>query len=354
MGNSISDLTGRQSRSGAHFFDLPLELREQIYALALPSSIRQNVDTDDKTWPVFYKSARGPLPNHLYDWNPGHLDLLRVNKQINEEASQVFYRSNVFNVVITDEFPQLAMRYVCEEACSPPYRPLSPPPVAQVFVTRRAVTRYQDIRQVPRHHLQQIRHMFVVISRNAAAAVAKVCGMDQASVSDALRDRFSSNPNRETLLRMLGEEHKRVNDVLRIGLTTLQCSFKPTEVSKTSGSNERKLRSARRQSRSMDSNFVRSLISLEVVLYPSDQMYYDSFSKGPGLLAEVQKRLVGILTAKGRYSIRQLDCRSRNFFVEEYVVGGADGPLARWDFDWNKQVLKEAKHLHRRKTTNAG
>lgn len=344
----MSNLIDRRSLPRAHFFDLPLELREQIYALALPSSVLKSTDTDDKTWPVFYESARGPLPFHLYEWKPGNLDLLRVNKQMNEEASHVFYRSNVFNVVITDECPQLAMRYVCENASTRTYRPLVPPPIGPSFLTRRAVTRYQDISKVPRHHLQQIRHLFIVISRNAAAVVATASALDESAVADAVRDRW--NADRYRLQSMLRKEHKRVNEVLRIGLRTLQRSFEAAEISKVRASNRGEKRLTRRQLRSLD----HSLIALEVVLYPSEQMFYDSPSTGPGLLAEVRKRLVGILAGNGRYSIRQLDCQHespRGFLVDKYVVGGANGTIEECDYDWKTKEMKKAGRG--RKTSSA-
>jgi len=104
-----------------------LELREEIYRYALPSSSRttgksksrfgfnlnesssdEDEDEDeDQEIDHFSWACRNPLCT----WTRGSLALLRSCKRIYSEASIVFYKHNIFNVNIDDDEPELLVRY---------------------------------------------------------------------------------------------------------------------------------------------------------------------------------------------------------------------------------------------------
>lgn len=76
--------------------DLPSEIRNKIYKLALPTNV------DIELWPDNYMQLLG-LPtrgNKLYEYQnviTRQLKLLRVSKHINAETSSLFYKTNIFH-----------------------------------------------------------------------------------------------------------------------------------------------------------------------------------------------------------------------------------------------------------------
>ncbi|KAK3064889.1 hypothetical protein LTS18_003011 [Coniosporium uncinatum] len=87
-----------------HILQLPLELREQIYAYILPRSEPSS------------SGGGGETQTHLEDpyrfWHRGSLSLLTVNRQISLEASRLFYSTNAFGLTVHDSGVEICIEYV--------------------------------------------------------------------------------------------------------------------------------------------------------------------------------------------------------------------------------------------------
>lgn len=86
---------------------LPLELREEIWRLSLPRSFERQVFDDEKDDPRYYGSKTFKLPM----WEPGSLDLLRVNRQIYLEAMPLFWKHNTFIFFVRGKKTKVAVGY---------------------------------------------------------------------------------------------------------------------------------------------------------------------------------------------------------------------------------------------------
>lgn len=91
------------------FLRIPPEIRMEIYRMVLPRSVQRKTVQGQST--LQKGPGRGPEPFCLYTWTSGSLSLLAVNRQIRAEALEVFYGTNVFNVIIDDQYPRLAIAY---------------------------------------------------------------------------------------------------------------------------------------------------------------------------------------------------------------------------------------------------
>jgi len=118
-------LSRPSSQRDSPLFRLPLELREEIYRYALPSSSRtteaaksrfgfsldhsSSDEDEDEVEEVDYLPWACRIP--LCTWTRGSLTLLRSCKRIYSEASIVFYKYNTFDLNIEDDEPELIVRY---------------------------------------------------------------------------------------------------------------------------------------------------------------------------------------------------------------------------------------------------
>jgi hypothetical protein len=134
------------------FFKLPLEIREEIYKYALPQSINPDtrIKSDSPSFEFLANPGNRRTPNHVYSWYKGSMDLLAVNRQINAEASRVFWGTNIFNIVIDSANPVLVIRYLNESS-----------PLLS------ASKKMMEISEVPRKWLRLIKHVYLVIRRSS-------------------------------------------------------------------------------------------------------------------------------------------------------------------------------------------
>ncbi|OCL06386.1 hypothetical protein AOQ84DRAFT_440859 [Glonium stellatum] len=87
---------------------LPLELREEIWRLSLPRSFERQVFDDERDDPGYCgRSKTFKLPM----WEPGSLDLLRVNQQIYYEAMPLFWKRNTFILFVRGRKTKIAVGY---------------------------------------------------------------------------------------------------------------------------------------------------------------------------------------------------------------------------------------------------
>jgi hypothetical protein len=134
------------------FFKLPLEIREDIYKYALPQSMNHNtcIKSDNPNFEFLADPGNRRTPNHVYAWYKGNMSLLAVNRQINSEATKVFWRSNVFSIVIDSANPALVIRYFDESSLR--------------FSTSKQM---REISEFPKEWLGLIKHVYLVIRRSS-------------------------------------------------------------------------------------------------------------------------------------------------------------------------------------------
>ncbi|KAI4182386.1 MAG: hypothetical protein LQ346_006598 [Caloplaca aetnensis] len=99
----------RPTATGSTFLRLPLEIRQQIYHLALPS---QDVPLRSRNWANIIGT-----PNQS-------MNLLTVNKQVFDEARQILYGSTAFSIIISPT----ATKFLRSVEDSVWFRPLPPMP----------------------------------------------------------------------------------------------------------------------------------------------------------------------------------------------------------------------------------
>ncbi|KAH6622169.1 hypothetical protein C7974DRAFT_217365 [Boeremia exigua] len=131
---SPTALANNQSR----FLNLPLELRREIYAAALPRTVTIALVPRDSSKPpdprpddwlsfvrqppgAWRKWAMGVTPTkeereigHDIVWRRGCAALLAVSKQVHEEAAEIMYGENTFVVDITGGETAFRYKWLCE------------------------------------------------------------------------------------------------------------------------------------------------------------------------------------------------------------------------------------------------
>jgi hypothetical protein len=124
--DAISKLISKLSSASdteveCHLFSLPLELREEIWYLSLPRSIERELYDDEQLDGRPYNGTRSfKLPV----WEPGSLDILRVNRQIYEEAMPMFWKRNSFTLFVRGRDSRLALAFAQKEENGKPIQHL--------------------------------------------------------------------------------------------------------------------------------------------------------------------------------------------------------------------------------------
>jgi hypothetical protein len=151
------------------FFRLPLELRQQVYRLALPQSISPCAVIPTDATKLQKNLLRNPesrtTNDKAYLWRSGNLGLLTVNQQINAEATSIFWSENVFNVIINDAHPHLIIPYD-NRSNRGSFSRRKPRGVksSPAFTMSRDM---KEIEDVPTEYLRQVRHVCIVMRRGS-------------------------------------------------------------------------------------------------------------------------------------------------------------------------------------------
>jgi len=167
------------------FLRLPVEIRFQIYRYVLPRSKRSKTCHNQVS--LLEKAyGRGFEPFYTYVWIAGNMSLLAVNEQVRREALQVFFGSNVFNVLIDNRDPRIVISRFRD-----PFSGEEPPshagrqsrqgrsnsvslnrhpggvPTSQALLELRSVVQHgRELKELPKEHLALIKHVYVVVARN--------------------------------------------------------------------------------------------------------------------------------------------------------------------------------------------
>jgi hypothetical protein len=96
-------IESKPSSNLAPFFRLPRELRDEIYMLLLPKCLYGQDGSTDK------EMLECPTP--VYLWEKGNLQILRVNRQMNWEAEEIFWGTNTFHMILDSRSPRLTITY---------------------------------------------------------------------------------------------------------------------------------------------------------------------------------------------------------------------------------------------------
>ncbi|KAK6529605.1 hypothetical protein TWF281_008774, partial [Arthrobotrys megalospora] len=81
----------------AHFLTLPRELRDQIYTYLLVSPPRLSRNRKYKSYTDQFQTLE---LSSTYKIRCRNLSLFRVNRQIHDEASEIFYKKNIWPIRI--------------------------------------------------------------------------------------------------------------------------------------------------------------------------------------------------------------------------------------------------------------
>jgi hypothetical protein len=167
--SSVKRQAQAEASDACHFFRLPLELRQQIYRLALPRSISPRtslpLDTSGKQTGFDVEDGNRATANYTYTWRAGNLCLFAVNQQINNETTKIFWSENVFNIIINDAHPYITTAYDNTPACGSCLgRKHQQTKSSPTFTLSKDVKAIKDI---PTKHLRQVRHLFIVVRRGS-------------------------------------------------------------------------------------------------------------------------------------------------------------------------------------------
>jgi hypothetical protein len=232
-GGTPSNSKGRGKGDRIGFFHLPLELREEIYKYVLPHSTKSGTRiTDD---PKLHNLAHPPnrrTPNHVYPWRPGTIALLSVSRQVNAEASEIFWSTNIFNIVVDSAHPALVIRYPNKAvfgrdsvAQQKWYRQrhsegrVSEPRAPQILYN--TSKEMKELEEVPQRWLRRIRHVYLVVRRSSDFTFEPDL---TTAWKDAVEDTFAGSidsATRESIKRKYAKMLRvQRNDLLHRGMMT--------------------------------------------------------------------------------------------------------------------------------------